>query len=375
MSEASPSFGGMRVAIVHEKLTVLAGSEKVVEQVHMVFPGAPIFTTVHDPDVSRPILADADIRTSPLQHLYRGGDSYAHLLPLLPWAMSHLDLRAFDLVITSHHAFANRIRPPRSTRVVSYTHTPARWMWDPAALTREIGGRVGRAALAAVAAPPPPPARPAAPRRPRGGAHTHQGAARVRSWWRRDSSVVWPPVDTSYYTLDDRSPREDFFLVAGRLVPYKHPEIAVAAARDAGVRLVVAGDGRARRACEAVAGPRTELLGHVDDATLRDLYRRCTALLYPGKEDFGIIPVEAQACGAPVIALGAGGALDSVVDGMTGCLYEVEPGGDHVTKLASLLRRFDGSVFDPAALRRHAEQFAPDRFRSELATAVAGLLG
>ncbi len=373
MSEAA--FGGLRVAIVHEKLTVLAGSEKVVEQMHRLFPRAPIFTTVHDPAVSRPILDGADIRSGPLQRLYRGGDSYAHLLPLLPWAMSHLDLRAFDLVITSHHAFANRVRAPAGTRVVSYTYTPARWIWDPAARSHEIGGRLGRAALAAFAATQRRADRAAADRLDGIVSISHDVADRVRRWWHRDSSVVWPPVDTGRYSPGDGSDRDDFFLLAGRLVPYKRPEIAVAAARAAGARLIVAGEGRAMRACESVAGPQTEFLGRVDDDTLRDLYRRCTALLYPGKEDFGSIPVEAQACGAPVIALAAGGALDTVVDGVTGHLYDVEPGRDPVETLASVLRRFDPTRFDPRVLRSHAVQFSPEIFRSRFAAAVADLLG
>lgn len=372
---ASPSFGGLRVAIVHEKLTVLAGSEKVVEQMHLVFPDAPIFTTVHDRAVSRPILGDADIRSSPLQHMYRGGDSYAHLLPLLPWAVSHFDLRGFDLVVASHHAFANRVRAPAGTRVISYTHTPARWIWDPAARAHEVGGRVGRALLATFAATQRRADRTAAARLSGVIANSHEVADRIRRWWRRDSAVIWPPVDTAHYTLGHKAPRDDFFLIAGRLVPYKRPEVAVAAAREAGVRLVVAGDGRARRTCEAVAGPRTEFLGRVDNDTLRDLYRRCRALIHPGREDFGIVPVEAQACGAPVIALADGGALDTVVDGVTGRLYGIASEAAHVATLADLLRRFDGSVFDPVTLRAHAEHFAPEEFRARFATAVAAFLG
>lgn len=370
---AGAAVENLRVAIVHEKFTVLAGSEKVVEQMHAVFPDAPIFTTVHDPRVSRPILDGADIRPSPLQRLYRGGDSYAHLLPLLPWAMSRLDLRDFDLVITSHHAFANRVRPPTAP-VISYTYTPARWIWDPSMREHEIGGHLGRAALGAFAATQRRPDRSAAQRLAGVMSISNDVAGRVRRWWGRESVVVWPPADTDRYTPDPSTEREDFFLIAGRLVPYKRPEVAVAAARDAGVRVVVAGDGRARQACEAAAGPGVEFLGRVDDDELRDLYRRCRALLYPGKEDFGIIPVEAQACGAPVIALAAGGALDTVVDGVTGHLYGVGDGEDPVAALAAVLRVFDDSRFDPAALRAHAESFAPQCFRSRFTAAVEGFL-
>src|SRR6478672_4982488 len=154
----------MKIALVHEKFTVYAGSERVVEQLHLLWPDAPIFTTVCDPNTLGPILRDADVRTSALQKLYRGGDHYAHLLPLLPLAMRNLDLTGYDLVITSHHAFANRVRPKPGVPVVSYVHTPARWMWEPGARRQEIGGPVGRAMLGAFAATQRSPDRRAAAR-------------------------------------------------------------------------------------------------------------------------------------------------------------------------------------------------------------------
>jgi glycosyltransferase involved in cell wall biosynthesis len=155
-------------------------------------------------------------------------------------------------------------------------------------------------------------------------------------------------------------------------VPYKRPEVAVAAAARAGVRLVVAGEGRSRAAVEAAAGPGTELLGEVDDATLVDLYRRCQALVFPGEEDFGIVPVEAQACGAPVLARRVGGVLDSVVDGVTGTLYD--GGDDEVGALASALRHFDPSRFDPGAARANAERFSAPAFRARFGAVVQNVL-
>ncbi|MEY2570330.1 MAG: hypothetical protein QOE63_680, partial [Acidimicrobiaceae bacterium] len=184
-------------------------------------------------------------------------------------------------------------------------------------------------------------------------------AARVQRWWGRDSTVIHPPVDIEWYRPDPSVEREDFFLLAGRLVAYKRPEVAVAAAAAAGVRLIVAGDGRLREQVESAAGPNVELLGRVDDETLRDLFRRCRALLFPGEEDFGIVPVEAHACGTPVIALGVGGALDSVVPGETGVHYL---GG--VPELAEAMRAFEPDQFDSAVIRRHAEAFSPAAFRA-----------
>jgi glycosyltransferase involved in cell wall biosynthesis len=360
----------MRIAIVHEKFTVYAGSERVVEQLHLLWPDAPIFTTVCDPETLGPILRDADVRTSALQKLYRGGDRYAHLLPLLPLAMRGIDLTDFDLVITSHHAFANRVRPAAGVPIVGYVHTPARWMWEPDTRRHEIGGAAGRAMLGAFAATQRRPDRRAAQRLSGVVANSHYVADRIRRWWERDASVVAPPVDTGFYTPGTSTARGDFFLVAGRLVPYKRPELAVAAASRAGVKLVVAGDGRARNAVEAAAGPTVEILGRVDDATLRDLYRSCRALLFPGEEDFGIMPVEAQACGAPVIARAVGGALDTVLPGTTGVLYRATTDTDHVETLARELREFADDGFDRSVIRTHAEQFAPERFREGFAAAV-----
>lgn len=356
----------MRIAIVHERFTELGGSEKVVEQLHQIWPDAPVFCAVMNQDVLPQGLRDADIRPSRLQRWYRGG-SYAHLLPLLPGAFARLDLGGFDLVVTSHHAFANRVRPAADIPVISYTHTPARWIWDPRTRRDEPVGAIGRAALRAFAATQRRPDRAAAQRLRDVIANSTAVAGRVQRSWGRGAHVVPPPVDVERFTPSSTT-REDFFLWAGRLVPYKAPVVAVEAARRAGARLVVAGDGRMREAVERTAGPGVELLGPVTDATLLDLYRRCRAFLMPGEEDFGITPVEAQACGAPVIALGAGGALDTVVDGVTGVLYP--PGDDPVTALAARLRDFDASAYDAAAIRRHAEQFAPERFRREITARV-----
>jgi glycosyltransferase involved in cell wall biosynthesis len=359
----------MRVAIVHEKFTVYAGSERVVDQMHLLWPDAPIFTNVCDPEALGPVLRDADVRPSKLQRFYRGGDHYAHLLPLLPLAMRRVDLEGFDVVVTSHHAFANRVHPPAGVPSVSYVHTPARWMWEAETRRHEIGGVAGRAVLSAFAATQRRADGHAARRMTELVANSHYVRDRIRRWWSRDARVIAPPVDTAFYTPGPR-PRDDYFLVAGRLVPYKRPELAVAAAARAGVRLVVAGDGRARDAVVAAAGPTVEIVGRVDDDAMRELYRGCRALLFPGEEDFGIMPVEAQACGAPVVARAVGGVLDTVKPGATGVLYGAATDEEHVDTLARVLRDFDDAAFDATVIRAHAEQFAPERFRASFSAAV-----
>jgi glycosyltransferase involved in cell wall biosynthesis len=364
----------VRVAIVHEKITIWSGSERVLEALHAMFPSAPIHVAVVDRDVLPRAMAKADIRPTGLQRLYRGGDRYAHLLPLLPGAFRRMDLADADVVITSHHAFANRVRPASGVPVISYTHTPARWIWDPAMRAGEVGGRIGGVALTLFAATQRRPDRAAAARLRGIIANSTHVADRVARWWGRDAGVVHPPVDTDFFTPDPSIPREDFFLLAGRLVSYKRPLVAMAAARQAGVRLVVVGDGRLRPEVDEMAGDGIEVLGAVGAEELRDLMRRCRALVFPGEEDFGILPVEAQACGAPVLSPALGGAIDTIVDGVSGVLYPPRPGGWR-DALAEALRSFDPSGFTDGAARRSAERFAPDRFRAGFLELAEEMLG
>ena len=363
-----PSPG--RVAIVHERFTELGGSERVVEQLHALWPDATIHTALADTAALPPRLAGADIRPSALQRLYRGGGRYAHLLPALPAAMRAIDLGAADLVICSHHSFANRVRARPGVPVISYTHTPARWMWEREMLADEVGGRVGRAGLVAFARVQRPFDARAARRATAIVANSNHVAERVRRWWGCTAEVVPPPVDVERFAPNPGLHRDDFFLLAGRLVPYKRPHVAVAAAVRAGVRLVVAGDGRARPAVEAAAGRGVEVLGQVDDETLRDLYRRCRALVFPGEEDFGIVPVEAQACGTPVLARGVGGVLDSVVEGVTGTFYKAGSAIEEVEALAAAMAGFDGDRFDPLAISTHARRFSQAAFRRRFRSVV-----
>lgn len=366
----------MRVALVHERLTELGGSERVVAHLAALWPDAPLYVPIADRSAPMPGLEHTTVRTSWLQRAYTGGPRYSHLLPALPLAMATTRVDA-DVVVTSHHAFANRVRVRPGTPVVSYTHSPGRWMWDAAMRRGEMGGALGAAALGCFAATQRPWDRRAAARLHTVVANSTTVAGRVRRWWGREAEVVHPPVDTAFHHPDRRVEREDFFLVAGRLVPYKRPELAAAAAERAGVDLVVAGDGRARAAVEAAGGRRVRVLGAVSDEELRDLYRRCRALVFPGVEDFGIIPVEAMACGTPVLALGAGGALDTVVPGLSGRLV----GGDGATDaavvaaFADALRTFRADDYDAAAVRGWAEGFAPSVFAGRMRAIVTAAAG
>ena len=367
-------MSGPRVAIVHERFTEPGGSERVVEQLHAMWPDATVHAGLVDRTALPAGLRDVDVRPSMLQPCYRGGRRYAHFLPLLPAAMARLDVSDADVVIASHHAFANRVRPRPGALLISYTHTPARWMWEPGFLSDEAGGRSGRLVLRAFAKSQQRADVAAAGRADLVVANSRHVAGRIKRWWSRDATVVAPPVDIGRFTPDPAVQRENFFLLAGRLVPYKRPHTAAAAARRSGTKLVVVGEGRMRAAVEAAGGSNVELLGPVDDDTLLDLYRRCRAVVLPGEEDFGIIPVEAQACGTPVLARGVGGVQDSVVPGRTGTLYAAGDGSDEIDALAHAMHTFDGSIFDPAVLRAHAQDFSPQAFHARFRAVVAPLM-
>ena len=356
-----------RVAIVHERFTEFAGSEAVVEQLARQWTDAPVLAPVARAGVLPPDI-EPRLRSTGLSRLLRGS-GYAHLLPALPVAMRRLPVPDVDVVVASHHAFATQVVHATSAPVVAYVHSPARWVWDPAMRAGEFGGRAGELALGAFSTAFRPLDLRAAGRVHTLVANSREVAGRIRTWWGREATVVHPPVDTEFYTADPSVARGDFFLLAGRVVPYKRPDLAVRAAERAGVPLVVAGDGRARSEVEQLAGPGTRFVGRVSDEELRDLYRRCRALLMPGVEDFGIIPVEAMACGAPVVAIDAGGARDSVLPGLSGELVPV--GDDEVGNWAQALRHFDADGYDPVRIRAHAETFSRARFREQMAGIVA----
>ena len=364
-----------RVVLVHERFTERGGSEHVVGQFTRLWPEARVFAPIGDREVASVDIGDTPLSFGAMQRLYRGDGRYAHLLPLLPRAMARADLGDADLVITSHHAFANRVRSSPGTPVISYTHSPARWIWDSSTRQGEMGGRLGAATLGTFAATQRKADKRAAGRLTGIVANSTAVADRVARWWGRDSIVVPPPVDVDRFALDPEIARDDFFLVAGRLVPYKRADVAIAAARQAGARIVVAGNGRFRSACEAVAGPGVEFVGEATDVELRELFQRCRALVFPGEEDFGIVPVEAQACGAPVLALDAGGARDSVVDGVTGSFVSpVSDAAAQITAFAGAMTNIDWKAFDSDAIRANAERFSTPRFHARMKAAVDHIL-
>jgi glycosyltransferase involved in cell wall biosynthesis len=358
-----------RLAIVHDWLTGMRGGEKVLDAVCQRFPDAALFTLVHVRGSVSPVIERLHPRTSFVQHLPMVKRLYRAYLPLFPTAVEQFDLDGFDVVLSISHCAVKSVIKARGATHVCYCLTPMRYAWDQfdAYFGPERTGRAGSAIMRRVMNHMARWDRDTASRADRYVAISHYVAGRIRRYYNRDATVVYPPVDTTFFTPATQSNgNEPYALVVSALVPYKRLEVAIEAARGAGVPLKIVGDGPARNRLERGAGPNTTVLGRLSDDQIRELYRHATVTLLPGEEDFGIVPVEAQACGRPVVALGRGGATETVVDGKTGILVE-EPSA---AAFADGISRAMSSSFDRAAIRRHAEQFGRERFVHEIAALV-----
>jgi glycosyltransferase involved in cell wall biosynthesis len=363
----------VRIALVHDWLTGRRGGERVLEQLALLYPDADLYTLVHVPGASFEAIERLRIHASALSRLRGAARHYRKLVPLMPRAIEAFRLDGYDLVLSTSHAFAKGVRPPHGTPHLCYCFTPMRWVRDQA------DAYLGRGARRALAAPLAAwlrrwDARSSGPERiTRVIAISGGVAERVRRHWGRSADVIHPGVDTEQFRPGGSAP-EPWYLLVGGFVPYKREDLVLDAFRRLRRPLVVAGDGplRARLAAAAPAGVR--FVGRVSDAELAELYARCRALVYPQDEDFGIVALEAQAAGRPVIALGRGGATETVLPlgadagGATGVFFDQQT----PDALVAAVERFEKheASFDPARIRRHAERFANARFKREIAAAV-----
>jgi glycosyltransferase involved in cell wall biosynthesis len=356
----------VKVALVHDWLTGLRGGERVLEQLCLLYPEADVFTLVYVPGSCGPIIERHRIVASFLDRLPKR--SYRHYLPLFPLAVERFDLRGYDLVVSTSHAVAKGCRPAERATHVGYIHTPMRYVWDQfdAYFGPGRAGPVTRLAAHAVA----PLLRRwdvRSTRRVHGlVANSRFVADRIRRYWRREvDAVVYPPVDTARFVPAAEGP-DDYALIVSALVPYKRVELAVSAVSRLKRPLWIAGDGPERKRLEAAAGPSVRFLGSVESDQLPRLYARARFFVLPGEEDFGIAPVEAQAAGRPVLALGRGGALETVIEGETGMFFP-EP---TVESLLEGIAAIDGLQPDPLRLHEHATRFDAARFRPEIQRAI-----
>jgi glycosyltransferase involved in cell wall biosynthesis len=375
LSPQHPLGTGLRVALVHDWLTGMRGGEKCLEVLCRAFPDATVHTLIHRPGALSPPIEAMRIRTSPLQRVPGVFHHYRKLLPLMPLATRAWRPGRVDLVVSLSHCVAKAVRVPAGVPHVCYCFTPMRYAWHGReAYLDSWARRPLRRALARVLLD-----RMRAWDRGSAARVSHFIAisetvrARIADCYGRDSRVIHPPVDTGFYTPDPSS-RVDRtggpYLVVSALVPYKKVDQAVEACSLLGRPLVVIGAGPERPRLERQAGPTVTFLGWQPDEVIRAHYRRCKALLFPGEEDFGIVPVEALACGAPVIALGRGGAAETV-DPRLGRTYE-SPTTEGL-RAAIAVWEAAGCPHDPALARNRAESFALPRFRDRLLDFLASV--
>jgi glycosyltransferase involved in cell wall biosynthesis len=356
--------GTPRVALVHDWLTGMRGGEKVLEVLCERFPQAELFTLLHIPGSVSPVIERRPIHTSLLQRLPGGRRYYREYLPLFPTLIEQFDLDGFDLVISTSHCVAKSALARPDATHICYCHTPMRYAWDqfgvyfgpdrfgriPSGFMRLLMARLARWD------------RGTSGRANRYVTNSQHVAGRIRRYYNREAKVVYPPVDTEFFH-PDRSIPERHALIVSALVPYKRIDIGIEACRLAKLPLKIVGAGPERAALErTAAGADVEFLGRLSDDEIRDWYRHAAVVLMLGEEDFGLVPVEAQACGRPVVAYGRGGALETVVPDVTGVLVADQAPGAFADAIAEAVDR----RFDSVAIRRHAERFGRRRFGDEM---------
>ncbi|MBX3069831.1 MAG: glycosyltransferase [Thermomicrobiales bacterium] len=354
----------LKVALVHDYLTQYGGAERVLLALHDLVPTAPVFSSVADREALPAESAQWDVRETRLSGIPASKKIHRGLIPLYPKVFRDLrdDLAGFDVVIADSSAWAHHAGVSDATALVCYCHSPARFLYGDATYLGPAGLPFGvRHAADLAFAGLRRSDRRAAARVDRYVANSRNVAARIARVYGRRVTVVYPPIDVDRFAGGAGEPAE-WFAVVSRLVPHKRIDLAVKAARRYGFRLKVAGTGRNEADLRRIAGPTVEFLGDVDDDGIAQVMRECRALLLPGMEDFGMTAVEAQAAGRPVIAFRGGGALESVLPGVTGLLFEAQT----VESLSEAVRHFETVAWDPAAARANAARFGPERFRAEM---------
>ena len=359
------------VAIVHDWIAGYAGSERVVEQLLTMYPGAPLHLLLdYLPEANRGMLEGHPVVTSFFQRVPLIKKRFRGLLPLFPLAVEQFDLDPYDIVVSSNHAIAKGVLTRADQLHVSYIHSPLRYAWDlhhqylrESNLTWGLRSVIARMILHYMrlwdfAS---------AQRVDVMVANSRFIAQRIFKTYGREAKVVYPPVNVDRFPL--HQDKQDYYVTASRLVPYKKMDVLVEAFRQLqGKQLIVIGDGPMYKSLAATAPPNVTLMGYQPDEVLLEKMQHARAFLFAAEEDFGIIPVEAQACGTPVIAFGRGGSLETVVDGVTGRFFDKQT----PESACAAIKAFDKEAdrFDPAVIRQHAEQFTPQRFRREFSEIV-----
>lgn len=360
-----PEWSRWRVALCHDWLNGMRGGERVLEILCEGFERARVYTLLHRPEAVSPAINRHPVTTSFLQRIPGIHRNYRLFLPLMPAAIRAMDMYEADLLVSTSHCVAKGLRPPhRRTRHLCYCFTPMRYAW---LFHEEYFGRsrLKRALLGPLLAWLRRWDLATADRVDHFVAISRTVRDRIRAFYGREADVVYPPVNTDYFYPNGKPP-EDFDLIVSALVPYKRVDLAVRAYRHLDRKLKVIGTGTGFAALKALAGPNVEFLGHQSDEQVRDHMQRCRLLVFPGEEDFGIVPVEAMACGRPVVAFGRGGVTETVLHGLTGIFFSEQT----EESLAEAVRHAGAASWDAAHIRARAEEFSIPRFVVEFDLAV-----
>lgn len=353
----------MKVAIVHHYLVNFRGGERVFELLAEIFPNADLYTLIWDPHGTKEseILSKRKIVTSFLQGFPLAKSKKELYFPLYPLAVEGWDLTEYDLVITSDSACVKGVITGHKTLHICYCHTPMRYVWDMYFLHLKSAPWWSRPGIRFFTHYLRQFDFLSAQRVDYFIANSHHIANKVKKYYRKEATVIYPPVDTDFFVPGDNS-REDFYIYVGALTPYKRVDIIVKAFTQLGKPLKVIGGGPELRKLEKIAGGNVQFLGSLSKESVRKHLQRARALVFAAEEDFGITPVEAQACGKPVIAYGKGGTLETVIDGITGVFFDKQS----VDSLISAVERFEKMEFDPQRCRKNALKFSRDRAKKEL---------
>lgn len=341
-----------KIALVHDYFIQMGGAERVAAAMHDSFPAAPMYTTVALPHRLPKELRGADIRTSAMQHLPGMEQRFRQYFMLYPFAVERFDLSAYDLIFSSSSGYAKGVRRRSNAIHVCYCHTPMRWVWRyEDYVARESFGRVTRSLLPLSLWGLKKWDLRAAQQPNYYIANSRQVAARIKQFYGRESIVIPPPIEVDRFQMSRQV--DDYYLVLSRLVPYKRIDLAIDACNRLGRRLVIIGDGPDRERLEKLAGPKVEFLGRQPDSQVNLYASRCRALLFTGEEDFGMVPLEVNAAGRPVIAYRGGGAMETIVEGLTGVFFNKPT----AASLIDAIEDFECRSWSQNALRRHAEKF------------------
>ena len=352
----------MKVAIVHEWLSVYGGSERVVEVLHELFPEAPIYTLVYDKDNMPERFKNYDIRTTFVQKLPFAKKKYPHYLPFMPKAFEELDLTEYDLVLTSSSSCCKGVITRSDALNICYCYTPIRYVWEfYYEYTKEMRG-LKKWFVSHVIHKIRMWDRLAADRVDYFIAISHYIQDRISKYYRRESKVIFPPVNTHLYEIAPK--KQDYYLIVSRLVTYKRIDLAIEAFNKLGLPLVIIGGGPEEKKLKAMAKENIIFLGRLSDEEIARYYAESKAFIFPGEEDFGITPVEAQASGTPVIAYGRGGVMDTVKDSKTGILFREQTS----ESLIAAIELFEavGVSYDSVQIKLHSEAFAVSKFKENL---------